>query len=204
MKKSVIITILSIQFLILGGVAASIYFTFMNKERIRATQRVMVDTQEKLETTFAFMDEVAKSKKQIEDAQKPLVAGADAPSFSLKDENQNEITLANYKGKKTLLVFSQESCPYCEDFYPVLNAFKETQPNVEVVIMQLGSAAENNKAYKEQKGINATILAATQVDMENYKVLKTPTSILLDEEGKIIASKTITELDQLFDFVGKP
>jgi peroxiredoxin len=204
MKKSVIIGMFSVQFLILGGVVASIYFTFMNKERIRATQRVMVDTQEKLETTFAFMDQVTEEKKKIEDAQKPLVAGADAPNFTLEDENQKQVTLADYKGKKTLLVFSSESCPYCEDYYPVLNAFKETQPNVEVVIMQLQSDAIHNKIYKEQQGINATILAATQAEAQSYKIQKTPTSVLLDEEGKIIASETITKLDDLFNFAGKP
>jgi thioredoxin-related protein len=204
MKKSVIIGMFSIQFLILAGVAASIYFTFMNKERIRATQRVMVDTQEKLGTTFAFMDQVTEEKKKIEDAQKPLVAGAAAPSFTLEDENQKQVTLADYKGKKTLLVFSQESCPYCIDFYPVLNAFQETQQDVEVVIMQLGSDSKNNKAYKMQQGINAPILAATQAELESYKIVSTPTSVLLDEEGKIIASKSITKLDELFDFAGKP
>ena len=191
------------QFLILAGVVGSVYFTFMNKERIRATQRVMVDTQEKLGPTFAFMDEVMENKKKIEAAQQPLVAGADAPDFNLEDENQNEVTLSNYTGKKTLLIFSQESCPYCEDFYPVLNAFQETEPNVEVVILQLGSDSKSNKAYKMQQGINAPILAATQFDMENYKIQKTPTSVLIDEEGKIVATQNIKELDELFDFVGK-
>jgi peroxiredoxin len=204
MKKSVIIVLLSAQLLILGGVVASIYFTFMNKERIRATQRVMVDTQEKLETTFAFMDEIARNKKKIEESQKPLTTGAEAPSFSLEDENQKKVTLADYKGKRTLLVFSSEDCPYCESFYPVLKAFKESKQDVEVVIMQLNSKAENNKAYKSQQGITSTILAATQDEAQSYKIQRTPTSILIDEEGKIVASETITELDQLFNFVGNP
>ncbi len=203
MKKSVIIGMFSIQFLILAGVVGSIYLTFMNKERIRATQRVMVDTQEKLGPTFVFMDEVMENKKKIEASKQPLVTGADAPNFNLEDENQNKVTLANYKGKKTLLVFSQESCPYCEDFYPVLNAFQETKPDIEVVILQLGSDSKANKAYKVQQGINAPILAATQFDMENYKVQRTPTSVLIDEEGKIVATQNVKELDELFDFVGK-
>jgi thioredoxin-related protein len=204
MKKSVIIGMFSIQFLILAGVVGSIYFTFMNKERIRATQRVMVGTQEKLETTFAFMDEVAEKKKEMEAAQQPLVAGVAAPDFTLIDENQKQVTLANYKGKKTLLVFSSEDCPYCENFYPVLNAFKESKQDIEVVIMQLNSKAENNKAYKSKQGITSTILAATQDEAQNYKIQRTPTSVLIDEDGKIVGTETITELDQLFDFVGTP
>lgn len=204
MKKSIIIGMFSVQFLVLTGVIGSIYFTFINKERIRATQRVMVDTQEKLKTTFAFMDEVAEKKKEIEEAQQPLLTGIEAPNFTLEDENQKQVTLADYKGKKTLLVFSSEDCPYCENYYPVLKAFKESKQDIEVVIMQLNSKAENNKTYKKQQGITATILAATQSDAQNYKIQRTPTSILLDEEGKVIASETITELDQLFNFVGNP
>jgi thiol-disulfide isomerase/thioredoxin len=144
MKKSIIISLISLQVLILVGVATTAYFTFMNKARIRATQRVMVDTQDKLSSTFDFMDKVATQTKKAEEVKMPLTEGSEAPTFSLKDENSQEVKLEDYKGKKTLLVFSQESCPYCKDFYPVLNEFQAQKEDVNVVVMQIGSTPEQN------------------------------------------------------------
>lgn len=204
MKKSIIISLFSLQILILAGVTTTAYFTFMNKARIRATQRVMVDTQDKLSTTIAFMDEVAEKKRVAEEAKLPLAEGSEAPAFTVQDENAQEVKLADYKGKKTLLVFSQESCPYCKDFYPVLNDFQTQKQDVNVVVMQLGSTPEANKAYKKQEGINAQVLAATFDHMQAYKVQVTPTSVLIDEEGKVIGTKTVSQLDELIAFVEQP
>ncbi len=201
MKKSLIITLVSLQLFTLAGIGATAYFTFMNKARIRATQRVMVDTQNKLSSTFTFMDKIDEENKKAADAAKPLETGMNAPDFTLPDENAQEMTLANYKGKKTLLVFSQESCPYCKDFYPVLNEFQAQLAGVNVVVMQLGSTPEQNKAYKAKEGINAPLLAATYAELEAYKVQNTPTSVLLDEEGKVIGSKNVSQLEDLLAFV---
>jgi peroxiredoxin len=201
MKKSIIISILSLQILNVAGIAASAYFTFMNKDRIRATQRVLLETQNKLSTTFEFMDKIAEQNAKMEEAKKPLPQGAFAPDFALKDENKKEITLEDYKGKKTLLVFSQESCPYCQKFYSVLNEFQTQREDVNVVVMQLGSTPDQNKKYKQKEGIKATLLAASFELLKDYKVQKTPTSILLDEEGKVLGTKTISQLDELVAFV---
>jgi peroxiredoxin len=201
MKKPLIIALFSLQALILVGVASTAYFTFMNKARIRATQRVMVDTQEKLGSTFAFMDKIDAQQKQAEEASLPLAEGSDAPTFALKDENSQEVKLEDYKGKKTLLVFSQESCSYCKNFYPVLNEFKAQHKDMNVVVMQIGSTSEQNKKYKQQEGIETPLLAASYEQLQAYKVQKTPTSILLDEEGKVLGTKTVSQLNELVAFV---
>ena len=201
MKKSLIITLVSLQLFTLAGVGATAYFTFMNKARIRATQRVMVETQDKLASTFTFMDKLAEADKKAEEASKPLEAGIAAPDFSLPDENAQDMSLANYKGKKTLLVFSQESCPFCQNFYPVLNEFQDQKSDVNVVVMQLGSSPEQNKQYKEQQGIKAQLLAATYAELQAYKVQTTPTSVLLDEDGKVLGSRNVSQLEELIAFV---
>ena len=82
-----------------------------------------------------------------------------------------------------------------------LNEFQEQQADVQVVVMQLGSSPEQNKKYKQQQGINAPLLAATHEQLQAYKVQGTPTSVLLDEEGKVLGTKTVNKLDQLISFV---
>jgi methylamine dehydrogenase accessory protein MauD len=201
MKKSIIISMISLQVLILIGVASTAYFTFMNKARIRATQRVMVETQEGLATTFEFMDKIAMQTAQAEEAKLPLPKGVEAPAFALKNENGQEVKLEDLKGKKTLLVFSQESCGYCQKFYPVINQFQAEQENINVVVMQIGSTPEQNKKYKKKEEINPSLLAASYDQLKAYRVTETPTSILLDEDGKVLGTKKVFKLEELVSFV---
>ena len=201
MKRTTVILLFTMQLLTMAGVGATIYITFMNKARIRATQRVLVETQEKLAPTIAVMNDVAIAKKEQEKANEPIAKGTIAPEFSLPNEKGIPISLSDLKGKKTLLVFSQESCPYCEYFYPILNKFEENQNEVRVVIMQLGSTVAQNAKYKIEKGIKAPLLAATSQLMNDYKIKGTPTSILLDVEGRVLGTENITQMEELITFV---
>ena len=79
MKKSIIIIIIGLQTLTIAGIGITAYFTFMNKARIQATQRVMIDTKTSLEPTIAFMNQVQESKQQMEEAQMPLQTGGGCP-----------------------------------------------------------------------------------------------------------------------------
>jgi len=197
MKKNITILIISFQILTVVGIGVVGYLTFMNKARIRATQRVMVDTQQSLASTIAFMDDIQAKKDSIAETKRPLAKGTPAPSFISKDENLADVSTESLKGKKTLLVFSQPSCSFCLDFYPVLNEFKDKQSDVDVVIMQVGSNAKDNKAYKNKHDIQVPIVAATYEDWRNYKVQGTPTSVLIDEDGKIITSGIVSNLEEL-------
>ncbi|MDH7448167.1 TlpA family protein disulfide reductase [Aquimarina sp. 2201CG14-23] len=201
MKKSIIIGLFSMQFLVLTGVLTSIYISYKNSNRIAFTESVLVDTKDKLHSTFSVMDGLAEVQQAEEEASKPLESGIKAPAFDLQDENLKKVSLADYKGKKTLLVFSQPSCPYCIDFYPVLNTFQDKKEDVNVVIMQLNSDAKENKKYKKQYGIEVPILAATNTELANYKIRTTPTSVLLDENGKVYRTENPTTLDALEAFV---
>ena len=196
MKKSILISLFSLQLLILGGVAITAYYTFLNKSQIQTTQK-------KLESTFTFMDKMAELRKEQEESKKPLVKGSEAPKFSLSNEEGEKVKLEDLRGQKTLLVFSQANCENCEKFYPILNAFQEKQTNVKVVLMHYGTTPMQNKAYKAKKGIKATMLAAAAQQMIDYKVQGTPTSVLLDSEGKVLGSKNVTNLDELMAFVNK-
>ena len=125
MKNKSVTLVVFLQLATILGIVANSYFTFLNKARIQATQRVMVETQNRLSSTIALMDEAAEKKAARKESLKPLEVGMRAPAFTLKDENEEEVSLYDFKGKKTLLVFSNENCSYCKKFYPVLNDFRE-------------------------------------------------------------------------------
>ena len=200
MKKSTII-IITFQVLTMAGVAATAYFTFMNKARIQAAQRVIVDTQDSMASTISFIDKIQKAQEQMENLRKEIEPGTPAAEFALKDEHNNEVALSDFKGKKVLMVFSQKGCGYCDKFYPVLNEFmKQPRPDLEVVMLQLNSTPEANKAFKAEKNLNMPILAASNKELMDYFVKGTPTSILIDEEGIVAGSKTVSTLDELVAF----
>lgn len=200
MKKHKILIVL--QMLILVGVIVANYSAFTNKVDIKETKQLMVNTQDKLATTFQIMEEVSQKRKEMLKAKLPLAVGESAPFFELEDENNQKISSTDYLGKKTLLVFSQETCPYCEEFLPILNKFQEEeQANVNVVVMQIESFPEENKKYKKNYGIQPTFLAAGYEDMVAYKIQSTPTSVLIDQEGKILGTELVSTLEGLKSFV---
>ena len=99
------------------------------------------------------------------------------------------------------MVFSQEGCGYCEQFYPALNEFMKTpHPDLEVVMLQVNSTPEANKKFKAEHGINVPILAASNQELIDYRVKGTPTSVLIDEEGIVIGSQNILKLEDLVAF----
>lgn len=194
MKKSILVSLFGLQTLTLGGIAIIAYYTFLNQAHIQTTQT-------KLASTFTFMDKMAEMKKEQEEALKPIAVGSQAPEFNLKNEDGKDVQLKDLRGQKTLLVFSQVNCQHCEQFYPILNAFQEKQANVHVVLMHYGATPEQNKDYKAKKGIKATMLVAAARQMNDYKVRDTPTSVLLDSEGKVLGTKNVTNLNDLLAFV---
>lgn len=201
MKKPVLIILFSLQVLILLAVVANTYLIFINKSYIRSNQQVIIDTQDRLSSTFTFMDNVESKRKQTEATKQPLIEGTEAPSFGLQNETGKQINLEDFRGKKVLLVFSQKNCLYCRDFYPILNEFQTQRKDVDVIIMQLNSTPEQNKKYKQKEGIKAPLLAASYQELKAFKVKRTPTSVLLDEEGKVLGTKMVSTLEELIEFV---
>ena len=205
MKKSTAFWLLSIQITSIVFIGILTYYTLLNRSRIRATQREVVKNQLRLTDNTTFITEFRKELFSTEDpAPNTLLPGDTAPSFALKNEYNNEVSLADLLGKKTLLVFSQESCPFCQEFYPVLNEFQSQNPNINIAIMQLGTSPDQNLIYKTKQGIESTILAATYDELEAYKITRTPTSVLIDENGKILGVKGISKLNDLTSFVESP
>lgn len=205
MKKSVTFSLFSLQALILLIAITNLYVTFTNKVNITHTQKSLLETQVKLEPTFNVMAEIEKAKLEQEEAQRPLEKGALAPSFTLQNENEQEVKLETYKGKQTLLVFTQPDCPYCEKFYPILNKFQDERQDINVVIMQIDATPSQNKQFKKAHKINAPILAITYKELQTYKIQHTPTSILIDEKGEILGTTLVfRELEGLLHFVDNP
>jgi peroxiredoxin len=90
-----------------------------------------------------------------------IEAGEQAPEFALRDQDGEEVSLSDYRGKKVLLVF------YPFDFSPVcsdqLSLYQEVKPELEEKgLTVLGVSVDSpyaHKAFQEKLGIDTTLLS---------------------------------------------
>ena len=90
-----------------------------------------------------------------------IEAGAQAPDFTLRNQDGENVSLADYRGRKVLLVF------YPMDFSPVcsdqLSIYQEVKPELaEKGVEILGISIDHayaHKAFQEKLGIDTPLLA---------------------------------------------
>lgn len=90
-----------------------------------------------------------------------IAAGTPAPDFTLRDQDGEDVSLADFKGRKVLLVF------YPMDFSPVcsdqLSIYHEVKPELaEKGVEILGISVDHSyahKAFQEKLGVDTTLLA---------------------------------------------
>lgn len=114
-----------------------------------------------------------------------------APEFILKDINGNEVASSDFMGNNILLVFWATWCSFCSKELPDLKDFtEEYKDQIKVLAITSGESEELVREYAIQEEINFQILIddghSVWVD---YGVRGTPSHFLIDDEGKIIASR---------------
>jgi len=90
-----------------------------------------------------------------------IAAGEPAPDFTLRDQDGEEVSLADFRGRKVLLVF------YPFDFSNIcsdqLSLYQEVKPEIEAKgVTMLGISIDHpwaHKAFQEKLGIDTTLLA---------------------------------------------
>jgi thiol-disulfide isomerase/thioredoxin len=110
-------------------------------------------------------------------------AGQFAPNFTLPNLEGKPISLADYRGMKTLLLFWRATCPFCRGMSEDLQAWEASQNEFNLLIV-----ANNEPEIEAARDFKSTVLVET--DLEIQKMLDfdgTPTGILIDEEGRIIS-----------------
>ncbi len=91
----------------------------------------------------------------------PATIGAPAPEFTLKDQDQKEIKLSDYRGKNVVLVFYPlDWSPVCtKEHACMVNDKKQfDQLNAQVLGLSVDSVW-SHKAYADKMGIHYPLLA---------------------------------------------
>ena len=125
-----------------------------------------------------------------------IAAGEPAPDFTLRDQDGEEVSLSDYRGRKVLLVF------YPMDFSPVcadqLSIYQEVKPEIEAKGVDLvGISVDHgfaHKAFREKLGIDTTLLADFEPKGEVARAYgayiekvghANRSLVLVDEEGRV-------------------
>ncbi|HET6998556.1 MAG TPA: redoxin domain-containing protein [Solirubrobacterales bacterium] len=125
-----------------------------------------------------------------------IAAGEPAPDFTLRDQDGLDVSLADYRGGKVLLVF------YPFDFSPVcsdqLSLYQEVKGEIEGEgVTMLGISVDSpyaHKAFQEKLGIDTTLLSDFEPKGEVSRAygsyldaagMSNRTLVLVDADGKV-------------------
>lgn len=121
-----------------------------------------------------------------------IAAGTPAPDFTLRDQDGENVSLADFRGGKVLLVF------YPMDFSPVcsdqLSIYQEVKPEIEAQgVTMLGISVDHpyaHKAFQEKIGVDTPLLA----DFEPKGAVAQAYGSYLDGLG--FANRTLVLVDE--------
>jgi peroxiredoxin len=125
-----------------------------------------------------------------------IAAGGAAPEFTLRNQDGEEVSLSDFRGRKVLLVF------YPLDFSPVcseqLSIYQEVKPEIEAKgVEMVGISVDHgfaHKAFQEKLGIDTQLLADFEPKGEVSRAYgafiekaghANRSLVLVDEEGAV-------------------
>jgi peroxiredoxin len=125
-----------------------------------------------------------------------IAAGEPAPEFTLRNQDGEEVSLSDYRGRKLMLIF------YPLDFSPVcsdqLSIYQEVKPQIaEKGVELVGISVDHgfaHKAFQEKLGIDTPLLADFEPKGEVARAYgayieqtghANRSLVLVDEEGSV-------------------
>jgi len=115
-----------------------------------------------------------------------LKVGAVAPDFSLPRIEGGQLSLADLRGRRVLLVFSDPNCGPCDELAPRLQELHEEQPDLAVLVISRRDA-EATRAKADALGLSFPIAMQQQWEIsKQYGMFATPIGYLIDEEGIVV------------------
>jgi peroxiredoxin len=129
-----------------------------------------------------------------------LPAGTPAPDFALPDLTGAPHKLADFRGRKVLLVFFNPACGFCTQMAPELAQLPVDGGQAVPLVITTGSA-DANRQLVEGYQMHCPVLLDAKGDIgARYQMTGTPTGYLIDEQG-VIASPLAVGAPELLTLV---
>ena len=95
-----------------------------------------------------------------------------APDFTAYDENGNQVSLSDYRGKPVVLNFWATWCYYCKEEMPDFNKAYGVYPDVQFLMVNATDGVQETKEkamqYVKDEGFNFPVLYDTEMDGTNH------------------------------------
>jgi peroxiredoxin len=132
-----------------------------------------------------------------------LKAGETAPEFTLPRLDGGELSLADLRGGRVLLVFSDPDCGPCDELAPRLQALHLQQPDLQVLVISRRDA-DATRAKAESLGLTCPIVVQKQWEVSfKYGMFATPIGYSIDEQG-ILASDVAVGVEAILALADQP
>ena len=113
-----------------------------------------------------------------------LRPGVTAPAFSLPTVDGRTVALADYAGRRVLLVFSDPACGPCMEMLPRLDSAARVS-DVPVLVISRGGVDANRQTLAQARSTLTVALQAHWEISKLYAKFSTPIAYLVDEQGRI-------------------
>ena len=123
------------------------------------------------------------------DGKATSVADEMAPDFTLSTANGEAVSLSDSAGRVRLIDFWATWCPPCREEVPMLKRLHETYTEQGLTILAISDeSAEAVGSFVEKHEIPFINLVDTEEVAYDYQVLGLPTAVLIDRDGRRIAT----------------
>ncbi len=126
--------------------------------------------------------------------------GDPAPELALPDLDGTTVSLADYRGRPTLLLFWSPSCGFCQQMLPDLRQWEVKRPagTPEILVVSTGAAQENRLLALR----STVLLDAGMVTGQRFGANGTPMAVLIDADGRV-ASEVAAGAEAVFALAGR-
>jgi peroxiredoxin len=108
----------------------------------------------------------------------------------LPERGGSEVSLADFAGRKVLLVFTQSGCSPCKAIVPELNRLEQRGSHHVLVVNN--AAPDRTRDWAEEVDARFPVLAQeNHAVSKRYQAFATPYAFLIDEKGIITAASNI-------------
>lgn len=134
-----------------------------------------------------------------------LPIGSPAPEFELPDLNGERRSLADFRGKKLLLVFFNPGCGFCTQMAPDLASLPADGADGQPLPLVVSTGdPEENRLLVQEYGLRCPVLLQQGMEVASlYEAHGTPMGCLVDESGAI-ASPLAAGADALLALLNVP
>jgi peroxiredoxin len=131
-----------------------------------------------------------------------LKASLPAPEFRLPLLEGGELALADFRGRRVLLVFSDPDCGPCDELAPRLEQLHAQRSDLQVLVVSRREV-ELNRMKATKLGLTFPIVLQQKWEVSlKYAMFATPVGYLIDEQG-ILASDAAVGVGPILALVGE-